>query len=64
MERVQKLRQQNGNFRLAWLIMEHTLEKEDVELLTTQELKSVCNDIASTHWKQIIHDELERRNHG
>jgi hypothetical protein len=55
--KAQKVRQQNGNFKLAWLIMEHNLEPEDLLEFTVAELEQVKNladERLGKHIKELL----------
>ena len=51
---VQQVRQQNGNFRLAWMIMENHIEPEMLLDFTVAELQQVKNVADERLLKHII----------
>jgi sugar-specific transcriptional regulator TrmB len=57
---AQQVRSKNGNFRLAWEIMENHIEPEDLLLFTKEELEQVKN-LADERLGQHIRELLWTR---
>lgn len=55
--KAQEVRNANGNFRLAWLIMENHLEPEDLLEFTVKELeqvKDLADERLGEHIKELL----------